>query len=134
MTYGDQSKQRLGPNVVCVEGMYENNQLDGPGSITYTSGEVLYCMFTAGYIQGPAKLFHHSKEGLHQLKMVIEKSQCENNLSEAGLIRQFYSAVLIFFSRFGISNFFLLFALRLVGTAKESDMDWSGTSQSVEDF
>jgi len=70
LTYGDQSKQRLGPNVVCVEGMYENNQLDGPGSITYTSGEVLYCMFTAGYIQGPAKLFHHSKEGLHQLKMV----------------------------------------------------------------
>ena len=58
--------------MVCVEGTYANNQLDGPGAITYVGGDVLHCMFSNGYVQGPAKLFHHSKEGTHQLKMASQ--------------------------------------------------------------
>lgn len=75
--------QNRGSHVVCVEGTYSNNQLSGPGAITYSGGDVLHCLFSEGYIQGPAKLFHHSKEGAHQLKMVGEKKLMRRHMRTA---------------------------------------------------
>ena len=85
--------QNRGSHVVCVEGTYSNNQLSGPGAITYSGGDVLHCLFSEGYIQGPAKLFHHSKEGAHQLKMVGEKNPLATTHADCNQVHYFLGRV-----------------------------------------
>ena len=40
-----------------IEGRYRNNLLCGQGKITHLNGDVLYCVFKAGYVTGPTKLY-----------------------------------------------------------------------------
>jgi len=68
---GQQSRSQLGgisssscggSDVFSVEGSFRDNQLDGSGSISYDNGDVLFCRFCQGYVQGPAKLFSKHNE------------------------------------------------------------------------
>ena len=43
--------------ILAIEGHYESDILEGNGSISYTNGEKLICMFVGGVPNGPAKLF-----------------------------------------------------------------------------
>ena len=55
LTFGLIHQRRLG--MTKIEGIYDEDVLEGPGTIHYTNGERLRCEFIHGVPNGPAKLF-----------------------------------------------------------------------------
>ena len=43
-----------------VEGIYEDDMLYGQGKTGHANGDVMYCIFRNGYIDGPTKLYDKS--------------------------------------------------------------------------
>ena len=69
--------------ILAIEGHYESDILEGNGSISYTNGEKLICMFVGGVPNGPAKLFdseNHIKQVI-TLNMIQQLFNLGKNLS-----------------------------------------------------